>query len=107
MAEVIAMLQPRTESLYALRSEAELDALDGGVMDRAASREADATRPASNIARLVPLDSYAFRDESLAEGKAATPATIAAPGDGLGGAGDRALDAAAPRERVLFIVRPE
>jgi hypothetical protein len=88
-------------------------------------REAGA---ANNRAWRVPIDSYFDDGAALAklamEEPAAQPATTAAApaegGDGAGGGrggrgggfggggfGGRAFDASQPRERVLFIVRPE
>jgi hypothetical protein len=127
IAEIIAALQPQTESRYALRrsakESAELDAVAEG--RGTTLREAGA---ANNRAWRVPIDSYFDDSEALAklaaEEPAAQPATTAAaPGEGGegagggrggrgggfggGGFGGRALDASQPRERVLFIVRPE
>jgi hypothetical protein len=129
IAEILATLQPQTESRYALRRSAkelaELEAVAGAEGGGATLREAGA---ANNRAWRVPIDSYFDDGAALAklamEEPAAQPATTAAApaegGDGAGGGrggrgggfggggfGGRAFDASQPRERVLFIVRPE
>jgi hypothetical protein len=116
MAAILAKLEPQAESLYALRGSvgrgAEMDALAGGVagVDGAATREAGT---ANNRAWRVPFDSYFDESDALAKIAAAEATPAGARGGrggggfGGGGFGGRALEAGEPRERVLFIVRPE